>query len=360
RGPRRRRAQSAPARWSWSSAAAGGAAPRTRRCPADRCPARRARTAWCAAHGRPARRSSPDRRRGRRGPARASARRPATHRPRPPAVAWLTCRRSRPRRAVAILTTLPARGCQQFVSAPSAPRQLARVAFLRRIGTPTAQSHATSGGNSNVNARHALLVGCSIAVAATGHARADATGDLQAQMNALQQQLDAVKSQLEALQKQQKQQKQQPAAAPAQGGGSFFQLKPDSGATFLVPGGGEVQLYGNLDVSFDMTTKGLKSDYGVNGGVPVGKMGWEPSIGTNLSYVGVRGKHPLMDDLGFVWQLEAGIDISATPGTKETMSNTSDVVTGALFSRNSFVGFSGHDWGAAMIGKSETPYKTST
>ena len=211
-----------------------------------------------------------------------------------------------------------------------------------------------------MNARHALLVGCSIAVAATGHARADATGDLQAQMNALQQQLDAVKSQLEALQKQQKQQKQQPAAAPAQGGGSFFQLKPDSGATFLVPGGGEVQLYGNLDVSFDMTTKGLKSDYGVNGGVPVGKMGWEPSIGTNLSYVGVRGKHPLMDDLGFVWQLEAGIDISATPGTKETTSNTSDVVTGALFSRNSFVGFSGHDWGAAMIGKSETPYKTST
>ena len=31
-----------------------------------------------------------------------------------------------------------------------------------------------------------------------------------------------------------------------------------------------------------------------------------------------------------------------------------------MFSRNSFVGFASNDWGAAMIGKSETPYKTST
>jgi len=35
-------------------------------------------------------------------------------------------------------------------------------------------------------------------------------------------------------------------------------------------------------------------------------------------------------------------------------------VNGALFSRNSFVGFAGEDWGGVRIGKSETPYKTST
>src|SRR6185437_10625760 len=35
-------------------------------------------------------------------------------------------------------------------------------------------------------------------------------------------------------------------------------------------------------------------------------------------------------------------------------------VNGALFSRNSFLGFSGPEWGAAKIGKNETPYKTST
>ncbi len=193
-------------------------------------------------------------------------------------------------------------------------------------------------------------------LACSGPALADATTDLQQKMEFLQKQLDAVKTQLYDM--QQKQNSEQ--ARPATGGGTFLQLKPDAGATFLVPGGGEVQLYGNLDLSFDETTKGLKNDYGDNGGMPVGKIGWQPSISSSLSYLGVRGKHPLMSDLTFVWQLEAGIDVAATPGTKETTSNTSNAVNGALFSRNSFVGFSGKEWGAVMIGKSETPYKTST
>ncbi|HEX6792803.1 MAG TPA: porin [Casimicrobiaceae bacterium] len=187
-------------------------------------------------------------------------------------------------------------------------------------------------------------------------ARGDDVGDLKAQMEALQKQLNAVKSQLDQLQ----QEKAQAAAAPAPSTASFFQLKPNAGATFLVPGGGEVQFYGNFDVSFDYATKGFKSDYGENGGVPVGKNGWEPAISTNLSYIGVRGTHPLMTDLAFVWQLEGGIEISATPGTRNTTSNNSDAVNGALFSRNSFIGFQGRDWGAAKIGKNETPYKTST
>jgi predicted porin len=178
-------------------------------------------------------------------------------------------------------------------------------------------------------------------------------------MESLQRQLDAVKAQLEAVTGELQKQKQEQvgerrATAP------FIQQKPGDALTFLTPGGGEVTLYGNLDVSFDYTTKGLKSDYGDMGGMPVGKMGWEPAIATNLSYVGFRGTHPLKSDLNFVWQLEAGIDISATPGTKQTTSNISDTVNGALFSRNSFIGFAGKDWGAAMIGKSETPYKTST
>jgi predicted porin len=185
---------------------------------------------------------------------------------------------------------------------------------------------------------------------------ADDVSDLKVQMEALQKQLNAVKSQLDQLQ----QEKARAAAAPAPSTASLFQLKPDAGATFLVPGGGEVQFYGNFDVSFDYATKGFKGDYGENGGVPVGKNGWEPAISTNLSYIGVRGKHPLMADLAFIWQLEGGIDISATPGTRNTTSNNSDAVNGALFSRNSYIGFAGPEWGAAKIGKNETPYKTST
>jgi predicted porin len=208
-----------------------------------------------------------------------------------------------------------------------------------------------------VNRKKILVLACSLALFGARTAQADVVGDLQAQMEALQKQLDQVKTQLYEMQKEKKKEAAETKEAP---GGSFLRLKPNAGATFLVPGGGEVSLYGNLDISIDETTKGLKSDYGDNGGMPVGKMGWQPAIATNLSYVGVRGMHPVQPDLNFIWQLEAGIDISATPGTKETTSNTSDVVNGALFSRNSFIGFAGKEWGAAMIGKSETPYKTST
>jgi len=211
-----------------------------------------------------------------------------------------------------------------------------------------------------MNSQRALIAAVAFACgASSGIARADAVSDLQKQMEALQQQLDAVKTQLSNMQQERKEEQAKSGAAPA--GGPLVRLKPDAGATFLVPGGGEVQLYGNLDLSFDYTTKGLKSDYGDNGGMPVGKVGWSPAIATNLSYLGVRGFHPLgQPDFNFIWQLEAGIDISATPGTKETTSNTSNVVNGALFSRNSYIGFNGKEWGGVMIGKSETPYKTST
>jgi predicted porin len=205
--------------------------------------------------------------------------------------------------------------------------------------------------------RNFFAVSCvaGLAFVGAGSARADAVSDLKAQMDVLQKQLDQVKTQLYNMQEEKKKEAKE---APA--GGSFVRMKPNAGATFLVPGGGEVQFYGNLDVSFDETTKGLKSDYGDNGGMPVGKMGWQPAIASNLSNLGIRGHHPVQPDLNFIWQLEAGIDISATPGIKETTSNTSYSVNGALFSRNSFVGFSGKDWGAVMIGKNETPYKTST
>ena len=203
-----------------------------------------------------------------------------------------------------------------------------------------------------------LAIAVSLACAGANVAHADDSASaIKAQVETLQKQLDALKAQLDAVQTQVQVQKQEQEkstkAAP------FVQMKPGLGTTFLTAGGGEVTLYGNLDVSIDTTTKGLQSNYD-QGGAPVGKMGWLPAISTNLSYLGVRGNHPIADNLNFVWQLEAGIDISATPGTRSTNSNTSDSVNGALFSRNSFIGLAGKDWGGVMLGKQETPYKTST
>jgi predicted porin len=202
-----------------------------------------------------------------------------------------------------------------------------------------------------------------LALTAPGTASADAVSDLKAQVDALQRQLEELKAKLDQVTGQVQEQKQVQQKAQVEQekkNEAFIQRAPGSGLTFLAPGGGDVTLYGNLDVSFDYATKGLQSDYGDNGGMPVGQMGWEPAISTNLSYLGVRGRHPVMPNLDFVWQLEAGIEISATPGTKNTTSNNSDAVNGAIFSRNSFIGFASKDWGAIKIGKSETPYKTST
>jgi predicted porin len=210
-----------------------------------------------------------------------------------------------------------------------------------------------------MNVAKPLVVAITLAFAASGTARADEVSDLKAQVEALQKQIEAVKAKLDQVQGQVQGQKQ--AQEEQRKESEFFiRRKPGDALTFLVPHGGEVTLYGIFDLSFDYTTKGLQSDYGVNGGVPVGKMGWQPAIASNLSRLGVRGTHPLREDFNFVWQLEAGIDISATPGTKQSTSNISDTVNGALFSRNSFIGFAGKDWGAVKIGKNETPYKTST
>ena len=209
-----------------------------------------------------------------------------------------------------------------------------------------------------MNIKRPLAIAIALTFVGTGAARADEVSDLKAQMEVMQKQMDAMKARLEQVTSQVEQTRQAQAQQDAKNA-QFLQMSPGTGLTFPTAGGGAVTLYGNLDVSFDTTTKGLQSSYDP-GGSPVGQTGWMSAISTNLSYVGVRGNHPINEDVSFVWQLEAGIDISATPGTRSTNSNTSDSVNGALFSRNSFVGFSGKDWGGVMLGKSETPYKLSS
>src|SRR5579862_2491776 len=154
----------------------------------------------------------------------------------------------------------------------------------------------------------------------------------------------------------------------------FFRHKPGDPLTFETPGG-EITGYGNFDVSFDGASKSVSGTYtnplnnpggppGAGPGVvtPNGNFGWMPDISTNLSYLGVRGfqRVPGLDGVHFVYQLEAGIDISALPGNKQTNSNLSNQVNGALFSRNTYIGLASPVWGAVKIGKSDTPYKNST
>src|SRR6201981_2685736 len=106
----------------------------------------------------------------------------------------------------------------------------------------------------------------------------------------------------------------------------FFRHKKGDPLTFETPGG-EITGYGNIDVSFDGASKTVTGVFGsaanVNCGssggfcTPTGNVAWMPDIATNLSYLGVRGFQKLPDsDLRFVYQLEAGFDVSAFPSNR--------------------------------------------
>jgi predicted porin len=145
-------------------------------------------------------------------------------------------------------------------------------------------------------------------------------------------------------------------------GHTFLERKPGKSLTFYTPGG-EITAYGQLDVSFDAATKntGGALTRQPQGDMTVGNFGWMPDISTNISYLGVRGFQRIGDQpFNFVYQFEAGIDISANPGIKQSNSNLSNQVNGALFSRNSYIGLASPSWGAIKIGKSDGPYKNST
>jgi predicted porin len=152
----------------------------------------------------------------------------------------------------------------------------------------------------------------------------------------------------------------------AQGHG-FLEHKKGNPLTFYTPGG-EITAYGNIDISADTTTKMFGGNVDTNpaytGGsepFPIGKMGWMPAISTNASYLGVRGFQRLPNfPANFVYQLELGYDISATPGLKQTNSQISDQVNGALFNRNTYIGFANPEFGAVKIGKTTAPYENST
>jgi predicted porin len=148
----------------------------------------------------------------------------------------------------------------------------------------------------------------------------------------------------------------------------FFRHKKGDPLTFETPGG-EITAYGNIDVSFDVASKSVTGWFtspanmtGCGGTcTPTGNFGWLPDISTNLSYLGVRGFQKLPNsDLRFVYQLEAGFDVSAYPSNRQTNSNLSNQVNGALFSRNSYIGIAFPGLGAVKIGKEDTPYKSST
>ena len=241
-----------------------------------------------------------------------------------------------------------------------------------------------------------IVFALTCAALAAGTCRADdASDDVKTQLEALKQQAAALTKQIQDLQQKIDQQKtnEQPkqAAVPAPASQAaptrtlspaeaavprppadvfapnagktphgYFERKPGDKLTFYVPGG-EFTAYGNMDLSFDVATKGVGGMIGPDGNPPVGNMGWMPDVSTNISYIGVRGFQTVSGlPFKFIYQIETQMDIAATSGTSESNSAQSNVVKGALSSRNSYIGVQNDGWGSLMIGKADAPYKNST
>jgi predicted porin len=156
-----------------------------------------------------------------------------------------------------------------------------------------------------------------------------------------------------------------PTPAPAhveldKSGHAFLEKKPGNPLTFYTPGG-EITGYGNIDVSVDATTKSL-TNFDLNGSSPpVGNFGWLPAVASNSSYLGVRGFQRIENfPFNFVYQLELGFAVSNEPGLRQSNSQISDNLNGALFNRNTYIGFANPEFGAIKIGKTTAPYERST
>src|SRR6266702_2978893 len=124
-----------------------------------------------------------------------------------------------------------------------------------------------------------------------------------------------------------------------------------------------VQFYGHLDLSVDGATKGIKQGGSGQNPKPVGKVGWQADVSSNLSYFGFRGDHDIGGGYKMVFQVETQVDVAATPGpspvNQASQGNVDNKVLGALGSRNSFLGIAGN-FGAFKLGKTDAPYKLST
>jgi predicted porin len=147
-------------------------------------------------------------------------------------------------------------------------------------------------------------------------------------------------------------------------GHRFFEKKKGNPLTFYTPGG-EITAYGNIDVSVDAVSKSVTPLANLNENNshpgPIGNFAVLPALSTNSSYLGVRGfqRVPTLP-LNFVYQLELGFDVTATPGTRQTNSSYTQEVNGALFNRNTWVGFANPEFGAIKIGKTTAPYQDAT
>jgi predicted porin len=220
------------------------------------------------------------------------------------------------------------------------------------------------------------LAACAASIAFNGIVFADDTQTqaLKDQMRIMQEQLQEMQKKLDALSK-----RPAPEAAPPQGP-AVAKEKPEVKEPLFekfMSG-----FYGTLDVSLDDTTKGINglvayhyAPVGANPygpyqidpantspkGGPVGRVGYMPALSTNKSVLGYRGSYKIASsNVDFIFQIEAQPAITAAPGLNTSQYQQSNVTKAGIGYGDTFVGFSGKDWGKIKFGTTYSPYKKST
>jgi predicted porin len=193
-----------------------------------------------------------------------------------------------------------------------------------------------------------IAAACLLALAAANSAYAQQASNVDARIQALQQEIEALKA--EIGNKADLSQVKQQVADSSPG----ISMKPGKDLVFKIGDKSEVQIYGHVDVSYDDQTNGLAHAVGAQG-----NNGYVTDVSSNLSFFGVRGDRLLNDDLKGVFQFETEVFYSATPGASDKAADTTAQKTG-LGSRNSYIGLQSTTFGAVKLGKTDTPYKSST
>lgn len=80
-------------------------------------------------------------------------------------------------------------------------------------------------------------------------------------------------------------------------------------------------------------------------------------VSSNVTKLGFKGAQDLGDGVSAIWQIEQQIDVDNASSTAGAASNSTH---NTLATRNSFAGLSDSAMGTIMLGKMDSPYKTST
>ncbi len=112
-----------------------------------------------------------------------------------------------------------------------------------------------------------------------------------------------------------------------------------------------VEVYGLMSVAVDSVTNG-SADF-TNYSTDTTRVG---RVSDYASRIGFKGSEDLGNGLKAIWQIEQAV---AVDGGTDTLSGSKTAFGGATL-RNTLVGLSSKDMGTVMLGKIDTPYKTST